>query len=196
MNRTAEKIILGKPEVGVIGIGTHGLPLAANCANAGFVTLGFDSRPIRAEMINGRNDYIPGYSVRNYRDLWYGEILHGTTDFGGAASKDIVIICADDHIGASRFGDITPESCIEAVCDYMEPGAAAVFLSSPQFAVSAERLAGIISEKTGYKRGEGFVCAVGKADERGAVRLDYADIPAELGKFFELINKESEYESA
>lgn len=176
--------------VGVIGIGEKGLPVAANCANAGFVTLGFDSRPIRAEMINGMNNYIEGYSVKNYRELWYGEILHGTTDFGAAASSDIVIICADDHIAKSYFGDITPESCIGAVSDYLRKDSAVVYLSESETALSLSEAEALIAKGTGYTANRDFICAVGVSDCRGRVTLTENNYPALYEKLFKLADGE------
>lgn len=190
MNSLSEKIKTGNATIGVIGIGKRGLPLAANCANSGFITLGFDSRPIRAEMINGMNNYIKGYSVKNYRELWYQEVLHGTTDFGSAASRDIVLICADDHIAESYFGDITPESCIAAISTYLKRGTAVVYLSNNEKQISQKKMEAIIVEKTKYRPGDDFICAVGNVDSRGTVVLHDINLISPLMDFFVKTNEE------
>ena len=56
--RLLKKIQKREINVGVIGLGYVGLPLAVEKAKAGFKTVGFDIQPEKVDMVNQGHNYI------------------------------------------------------------------------------------------------------------------------------------------
>lgn len=181
-----------KLKIGVIGVGKRGLPLAANCANAGYITLCFDSRPIRAELINGTGNYIENYSVPNFRELWYKELLHGTTDFGSVCLCDVVFICVDDHINEAFHGDITEESALSAVGSYINKNSNIILVSVEPIKTSLEKAEKLIEKASGYSADSDFCVVSAVLYDNGHIKISASTKEDdELMEFFNNINLSS-----
>src|SRR4051812_10482644 len=93
--------------IGVIGLGYVGLPLAAAMANAGFSVLGFDvddAKPL--ELMAGRS-YIPGVSSADLRRFIDAGQFDATSDFDRLPDCDAIIICVPTPLTLHREPDLS-----------------------------------------------------------------------------------------
>src|ERR1041385_2739351 len=98
-NRTAQ--------VGVIGLGYVGLPLAARSGRVGFRVIGFDIVKDIVNTINSGESYVddvPSEVISNLREQGR---LEATTDFRRVRSCDIVVICVPTPLNKTRDPDMS-----------------------------------------------------------------------------------------
>ena len=88
-----EKIKTRTAQIGVIGLGYVGLPLAVEKAKAGFKVLGFDIQSSKVEMVNRGENYIGDIIPQDLKDLAANGHLSATTDFDRIMECDVVAIC-------------------------------------------------------------------------------------------------------
>jgi len=108
-NRTAN--------VGIIGLGYVGLPLALLFAEAGFPVTGFDVDPRKVDALTRGESYIyrvPATEVQLAREKRF----QATADYGRIASMDAVIICVPTPLNEQREPDLT---CITSTAEAMTP---------------------------------------------------------------------------
>ena len=68
-------------QVGIIGCGYVGLPLALRFAEAGHRVLGFDTDPVKVEKLNRGQSYIEHIPAAKIQRFVGSKCLAGTTDF-------------------------------------------------------------------------------------------------------------------
>lgn len=94
-------------EVGIIGLGYVGLPLAVRAARVGFQVTGFDVEPERVELINAGTSYIGDVTSADLQELTAQRRLAATTDFDRLAACDVVVICVPTPLNEYREPDIS-----------------------------------------------------------------------------------------
>lgn len=80
-------------QVGVIGLGYVGLPLAVAIARAGFPVSGFDIEAQKVESLNNGQSYIEAVTSTALADQVASGRFRGTADFAELAVCDVIIIC-------------------------------------------------------------------------------------------------------
>lgn len=110
----SRKIRNRSAQVGVIGLGYVGLPLAVLFAKAGFSTVGIDTDPKRVRLINQGRSYIPDVLSSEVARLIRLGKLKATTDYRVLRKLDGVMICVPTPLRKSRDPDI---SCIVAAAE-------------------------------------------------------------------------------
>lgn len=103
-NRTAQ--------VGVIGLGYVGLPLAVTTAKAGFRVTGFDVDPSKPARLGQGDSYIEAVSAADLAMVraWFA----ATTDFASLVDMDVVVICVPTPLTSQREPDL---SFVRSTCD-------------------------------------------------------------------------------
>lgn len=99
--RLLDKIRNKKMNVGIVGLGYVGLPLAVEQAKAGFFTTGFDVSQEKARKINRGENYIGDIVDEELKRCVHKKNLCATTDFSKIANMDFIAICVpsplDEH---------------------------------------------------------------------------------------------------
>src|SRR5215468_752318 len=80
-------------QVGIIGLGYVGLPLAVAFAEAGFSVTGLDVTAEKVALINSGQSYIPDIPTAQLAPLVRAGKLRATTNFKDLGSVDAVSIC-------------------------------------------------------------------------------------------------------
>lgn len=126
-NRIADKTA----QIGVIGLGYVGLPLAELFARKGFTVLGFDVSEQRTQQINHGENYIGDVDNDNLAEQVRTERLSATTEMARLADCDCLSICVPTPLGKTKEPDI---SFIQAVVlqleRYLRPGQLVVLEST------------------------------------------------------------------
>lgn len=94
-------------QVGVIGLGYVGLPLAVEFAKRGFRAVGIDTDAARVRQLNAGGSYIPDIPAARIRSLVRSKRLFATTDYRALAHLDGVMICVPTPLRKSRDPDIS-----------------------------------------------------------------------------------------
>lgn len=102
-----EKISSQSLQVGIIGLGYVGLPLAATFAQAGFHVTGFDVDQQKVDQANRGESYIADIASHTLQALLASGHLHFTTDFAALDEIDAVSICVPTPLRKTRDPDIT-----------------------------------------------------------------------------------------
>jgi UDP-N-acetyl-D-glucosamine dehydrogenase len=108
------KIEQRSAQVGIIGLGYVGLPLAARAGRVGFGVLGFDVSAEKIASLNAGVSYIGDVASAEVADLRERSRLEATSDFARLQSCDIVVICVPTPLNNTRDPDI---SFIERAAD-------------------------------------------------------------------------------
>jgi UDP-N-acetyl-D-glucosamine dehydrogenase len=88
-------------QVGVVGMGYVGLPIALLFAKKGFQTTGFDIDPVKIDSLRRGNSYIKHIPESEIAQEVQLGLFHPTSDFEKLRDMDAIIICVptplDDH---------------------------------------------------------------------------------------------------
>src|SRR3990170_7987253 len=100
-----KKIELKEANIGVVGLGYVGLPLAIEFCKAGFKVIGFDIDDKKVELLKQGKSYIKHIDSSRITDN--GSRFSPTTDFAKLSNMDCVIICVPTPLNKNREPDMT-----------------------------------------------------------------------------------------
>ncbi|HWQ89817.1 MAG TPA: nucleotide sugar dehydrogenase [Desulfitobacteriaceae bacterium] len=154
-----DKVKKHQAQVGVIGLGYVGLPLAVEKGKVGFPVLGFDINPRRVAQVNAGDNYISDVIDQELQDLVSRGIIVATTDFSRLADCDIIIICVPTPLTVTRDPDISYiKSSAEQIAQYLRPGQLVTLESTTYPGTTQEVILPLLEEK-GLKVGKDFFLA-------------------------------------
>jgi UDP-N-acetyl-D-glucosamine dehydrogenase len=146
-------------QVGIIGLGYAGLPLACLFAESGFVTFGFDSDPAKIERLSNGASYIEHIAAERTAGLVAAGRLRPTSDFALLRQCDAAIICVPTPLAEGRVPDLSyVSSSARAVAEYLHAGQLVVLESTTYPGTTDEVLLAVLSQ-TGLKVGEDYFLA-------------------------------------
>lgn len=146
-------------EVGIVGLGYVGLPLAVEFAKAGFRTIGFDVQAKKVNAVNAGNNYIGDIVGDTLKNMVESKMLSATSDFSFIRDVDAVCICVPTPLDKYQQPDISyVKGSTESVAQYVHRGMV-VILESTTYPGTTEELLKPILEKGGLKCGEDFYLA-------------------------------------
>lgn len=146
-------------QVGVIGLGYVGLPLAEVFARGGLKVTGFDVDSWKIEQIHAGRTYIGDVSDEQIRAQVQAGRLEATTDFDGLAEMDVILICVPTPLRKTLDPDISyiVES-VDAIHQRMKPGKLVV-LESTTYPGTTEEVIFPMLANDGLVLGEDFFLA-------------------------------------
>ena len=107
MNEFKAKIKDKSLNIGIIGLGYVGLPLAVEFAKAGFSVTGFDADAEKISQINKGRSYISDVPPEDVRDLTSSKKLIATPDKALLNKMDAIIICVPTPLRKTKEPDIS-----------------------------------------------------------------------------------------
>jgi UDP-N-acetyl-D-glucosamine dehydrogenase len=154
-----DKVKKHEAQVGVIGLGYVGLPLAVEKGKVGFPVLGFDINPQRVARVNTGDNYIGDVDNLELQDLVRRGVIAATTDFSRLAACDIIIICVPTPLTVTRDPDISYiKSSAEQIARYLRPGQL-ITLESTTYPGTTQEVILPLLEERGLKVGKDFFLA-------------------------------------
>ncbi len=142
-----EKFTKCSAQVGILGLGYVGLPLAAAFAQAGLNVIGVDPAPRKAELINQGVSYIPDVPTEQVALLVKMGKLRATTDFSVLRDVDAVSICVPTPLRKTGDPDLSfILSATEELSKYVHPGMVIVLESTTYPGTTREILLPKLSE--------------------------------------------------
>ena len=142
-------------QIGIIGIGYVGLPLATVFAEAGYHVTGFDLDAHKVEAVNRGSSYIPDVPTGKLKTLVDSGHMIATMDFSILKGMDAVSICVPTPLRKTGDPDMSfILSATDEVAQYMHRGMVVVLESSTYPGTTREVLLPKLGEEKGLKVGE------------------------------------------
>ena len=151
------KILSKKLEIGVIGLGYVGLPLAVEKAKAGFKTIGFDIQQKRVDMVNKGENYIGDVVQEDLASLVKSGMFRATTDYSLIGECDFIAICVPTPLDAYQQPNISyVKSSVQEIAKYLKKGSIVVLESTTYPGTTEELVKPLLEEGSGLVCGEDF----------------------------------------
>lgn len=94
-------------DIGIIGLGYVGLPLAQAIGNKGFRVTGFDVDPVKVDMLNAGQSYIQHIPAEGLASLHRQGLFSATVDFKRLADMDAILIAVPTPLNKYREPDLS-----------------------------------------------------------------------------------------
>ena len=138
-------------QVGVIGLGYVGLPLALLCAKAGLRATGFDIDPRKTEKLQRGESYIHHIPAPTIAEEVKRKRFQPTYDFKRLEEMDAIIICVPTPLGKHREPDMSfVLNTAKVVGEHLQAGQLIVLESTTYPGTTDEEMLSIL-EKPGLK---------------------------------------------
>jgi UDP-N-acetyl-D-glucosamine dehydrogenase len=190
-----QKIASRTANVGIVGLGYVGLPLAVEFAHAGYHVTGIDVQPSKTDSINRGDSYIQDIPSEVLKPLVEDGRITATTDFSVVRDLDTVNICVPTPLRKTKDPDMSfIVSACEEIAKYFTPGKL-VILESTTYPGTTDELVLPMLAKHGLEIGKDFfLCFSPERVDPGNPRFQTRNIPkvvggvtpacSELGKLF------------
>jgi UDP-N-acetyl-D-glucosamine dehydrogenase len=158
-NELKSKIENKKANIGIIGQGYVGLPLAVEFAKAGFKVTGFDTDDKKVSSINKGVSYIMDVPAKDVKELVNSGKLKATTDTKLLNKMDTIIICVPTPLRKTKEPDISYIlSASEAIANNIRKGQL-IILESTTYPGTTEEIILPKLESSSFKVGKDFFLA-------------------------------------
>jgi len=155
-----QNILDKSAQVGILGLGYVGLPLAVAFAEAGFYVTGIDPAAEKIEKINQGISYVMDIPEAQLKPLVLNGMLKGTTDFSALQHLDAVSICVPTPLRKTGDPDLSfIINATDSVKDYIHPGILIVLESTTYPGTTRELVLPKLEEGKGLKVGKDFFLA-------------------------------------
>lgn len=151
-----EKLRNKQAQVGIIGLGYAGLPMAVEIGEAGFRVVGLDIDGARVAALNDGLSPVSDVASSAVAKLRHAGLLRATTDFEALAEVDVAIICVPTPLTAQRQPDLRfVEAAGDAVARRLHRGMMVILQSTCAPGTTREVLLPRLAA-TGLRVGEDF----------------------------------------
>ena len=171
-----------KAQVGVIGLGHIGLPLALAVSECGFPLIGFDVDDSTVASISEGKSPLRHLSQAAIEQARQTNQFSATTDFSGLEACDIIVICVPTPLASYREPDLS--FVVEAAKNIAAHlrGSQLVVLASTSYPGTTAEVVRPIFEATGLREGFDFFLAyAGEREDPGNADYSTAQIPRVIG---------------
>ena len=168
--------------IGVIGLGYAGLPMALEFVDAGFTVRGFDVDPVKVEALNAGRSFIHHIPGERIADVRAGGRFETTTDFSGLAEMDAIVVCVPTPLDGKRAPDMQfVVATAETIAEYLHAGQLVSLESTTYPGTTTEVLLPRFSAR-GLTVGEDFFLIFSpEREDPGNVEHPTRDIPKVVG---------------
>jgi UDP-N-acetyl-D-glucosamine dehydrogenase len=169
-------------EIGVVGLGYVGLPLAEAFAGSGFTVRGFDIDDEKVVRLNRGESYIRHISSERIGELLKTERFVATSDPEIFRDVDVIVICVPTPLTEAREPDL---SCVVATARMLSKHVRAgqlVVLESTTYPGTTEELLKPILEQSGLRAGgDLFLAFSPEREDPGNPKFSTRNIPKVVG---------------
>jgi len=146
-------------QLGVIGLGYVGLPLAVEMAQKGFRVTGIDIDGSKVESVNAGISYILDVPNESLRAAVDNRTIRATQSFAAVESLDTISICVPTPLRKTKDPDLSYIlAAVEAVHNHLRPGKL-IILESTTYPGTTREIVLPILGKSGLKAGRDFFLA-------------------------------------
>src|SRR5713101_5086001 len=177
-----EKIRTRGAQVGIVGLGYVGLPLAVEFAKAGFTVTGIDLSDSKIASINAGDSYVGDVPSATLGPLVESGKIKATSDFSVVRDLDTVNICVPTPLRKTKDPDMSyiVSACGE-IAKYSHSGML-VILESTTYPGTTDELVLPMLEQGGLKVGQDFfLCFSPERVDPGNPKYNTSNIPKVVG---------------
>jgi len=169
-------------EIGIVGLGYVGLPLALAFCNSGYKVLGVDIDKQKVKMINSGKTYIKHINENNIQEWVEKKKLSATSDFEKTRNCDAIILCVPTPLGKNREPNLTfIKETIKFLLPHLDKGKI-ISLESTTYPGTTEEIIKPLIESKGFEIGkEIFLIYSPEREDPGNIEFSLSDIPKVLG---------------
>lgn len=177
-----QKLVDKTAQVGVIGLGYVGLPLAVEFAKAGFTVTGIDIQEEKVQKLHAGVSYVQDVPGEVVNRLVSSGKLKATTDFSVIAHLDTVNIAVPTPLRKTKDPDMSyVVAASQQVAKYAHPGLLVILESTTYPGTTAELVQPMI-EREGFRAGkEFFLCFSPERVDPGNPTFQTKNIPKVVG---------------
>ena len=167
--------------IGVVGMGYVGLPLALRCAEVFDRVIGFDIMEDRVQAINNGNSYIEHISGESLAQA-LNQGLEATSNFSNIAECDAIILCVPTPLNQYREPDLSfILNTMKQILPYLRAGQLISLESTTYPGTTEEKLRPLI-ESNGFRVGEDmFLVYSPEREDPGNASFTTQTIPKVVG---------------
>jgi UDP-N-acetyl-D-glucosamine dehydrogenase len=134
-------------DVGIIGLGYVGLPLAIEFCDAGFRVIGFDIDEKKVDMLSKGQSYISYIPSDRIQSLISSTRFEPTSNFKRLVDIDNIVITVPTPLNDHREPDLTfVKQTTEVISQYLRPGQLVVLESTTYPGTTTEVLLPILKQ--------------------------------------------------
>ncbi len=176
-----QKIQNRQAQVGIIGLGYVGLPLAQAFSRGGFPVIGFDVDPGKVAKLQRGESYIGHINADSVRAM-IAQRFQATTRFERLAEADAIIICVPTPLNETREPDLSfVINSTRSVASALRPGQL-VILESTTYPGTTRHVCQPILEEKGLRAGRDFFLAFSpEREDPGNPSFSAPTIPKVVG---------------
>lgn len=177
-----DKINARTAQVGIVGLGYVGLPLALEFAKAGFTVTGIDVQESKVSQLNRGESYIQDVASSAFRPMVESGKFRATTDFSVVRELDTINICVPTPLRKTKDPDMSYiVSACQEIVKYFDTGKL-VLLESTTYPGTTDELLLPMLERDGLKVGEDFfLCFSPERVDPGNPHFQTFNIPKVVG---------------
>ncbi len=125
------RLASGRAQVGVIGLGYVGLPLAVELARAGYTVIGFDVDAGKVASANRGENYVRDVDPGDFATVVENGRFRATQEFADLGAVDSVSICVPTPLSKTRDPDMSfINAAVDEILQYLPPGRLVVLEST------------------------------------------------------------------
>jgi UDP-N-acetyl-D-glucosamine dehydrogenase len=176
------KIHSGTAQVGIVGLGYVGLPLAMEFGRAGFSVCGIDLDPNKISQLQSGQSYIQDVRSQEIAELRGKNRFRATTDYAALSEMDAVSICVPTPLRKTKDPDMSYIiAAVDQVQKHLHPGML-VILESTTYPGTTDELILPRLQETGLTAGRDFfLCFSPERVDPGNARFNTRNIPKVIG---------------
>lgn len=149
-----------RANIGIIGLGYVGLPLAVTFANAGFNVTGIDPIPEKVDMVNRGESYIQDVTSAQLRKHIESGRIRATSDYSVLKEIDAVSICVPTPLRKTGDPDLSfIANASRSLAPFLHRGMVVVLESSTYPGTTREMVLPTLTENSSLIVGEDFFLA-------------------------------------
>src|SRR5579872_2815906 len=170
-------------QVGVIGLGYVGLPLALLYSQRGFRTTGFDTDPSKVEKLESGETYIRHIPASTIAAEKKQNRFCATTNFEELRRMDAIIICVPTPLDDHREPDLSYiRDTAETIREHLRPGQLVVLESTTYPGTTEELVVPILERGSGLRHERDFHVAFSpERIDPGHSHYDIGTVPKVVG---------------
>jgi len=168
--------------VGIVGMGYVGLPLALACEKGGLDVTGFDIDAAKVDMLGDGCSYLKAFADEDIARARSDGRFSASADFAGLSGMDAIILCVPTPLTLNNEPDLSfITSTAATVAEHLRSGQLVVLESTTYPGTTTEVLKPIL-EAGGMKSGRDFFIAYSpEREDPGNTTHGTADIPKVVG---------------
>ena len=174
-------------QIGIIGLGYVGLPLAIQFAHSGAKVLGLDVDQAKVDSLNKGKSYIKHIKDSTLQEQLDAKRLEATTDFSRVRGLDAVLICVPTPLNQEHEPDLSYVlNTAKTIASYLPKGIMVSLESTTYPGTTEDELRPILEGGSGLKAGTDFHLVYSpEREDPGNPESQVAKIPKVIGGYTE-----------